>query len=129
MNQTMQQQLITLTETCQIILSASPKWLKDAVSRKLERRWSHARSKYMSETGEKPASLVKDSVDAYEVYKVRTALPLDVAFDNVSQWVPWAVDQVKKELVESITYFEKDVVKITPEAIAIGKNAPEEYIH
>ena len=43
--------LITLPETCCIILSASPKLMKHVAAKKLESRWSHARSMYMSEHG------------------------------------------------------------------------------
>lgn len=115
------QQLITLTEVCQILLSASPNWIKHAVCKKLETRWLHVRSKYISETCR--TDLFKDAANPFGNVRKRPALPYDYAVKYVQSWIPYAVNEIKKDVDDSIAF----IGGLTPEAIAIGESAPEEY--
>lgn len=124
---TSQQFLITLTETCQVILSSSPKWLKNAVYKNLQGRWTYLRDKYISEHSEDAniLNMKKGSLDAYDVYEVRSALPYTVAFTNVQKWIPWALNEIRKEFDETVEYMYSKGIVMTKEAIAAGANSPE----
>lgn len=75
------------------------------------------------------------SLDAFDVRKVRTVLPYTIAFGNVTNWIPWAVEwnewsekkSWKRALNTSGMCHQDGNIKLTPEAIAVGENAPEEF--
>lgn len=107
--------LITLNETL-VILLPEYEWIRDAAFDLLKSRWMYARSKYISEHAcEPPVKCMADD-------KMHAALPFDVACDNVTRWIPWALHMLSEDLKE-VCGKSGDY---TIENIAYGANAGEE---
>lgn len=109
--------LLTLSETI-VILLPGYEWIRKYVCDLLETRWNYVRSKYISEKGCTPP--VKRMTDG----KFHSALPFDIACENVTKWIPWALHILNEE-VKEICDIGGDY---TPENIAFGAKAGEEIV-
>lgn len=100
--------LLTLYETVQAITNVyddSRIYLACDIARLLGSRWSFLRSKYIAETGTSNDLLRKVSLGADGVEKEHMALPEDFAKKHVSTWIPWALNEIKKEIDLLDKYF------------------------
>lgn len=109
--------LVTLHETI-ILLLPEHEWIQKSVCDLLQTRWSFVRSKYISENGCIPP--VKRMSDD----KMHSALPLDIAYDSVAKWIPWALHMLREDLNE-VCDIGGD---FTPENITVGAKAGEEFV-
>lgn len=108
--------LVTLREIV-VILLPEHEWIQNCVIDLLKTRWAFARSKYIADNGCEPP--VKYSISDGKMY---AALPYNIAWDNVSKWIPWALFMLSEDLKQVC---EKSG-DYTVENISIGANAGEE---